>query len=43
MDVRANSQGLPAKMDEKQWAETEAQEALPEHEEELLHCVGDCD
>lgn len=24
----------------RQWAETDAQEAPPEHEEELLYCAG---
>ena len=43
MGIRANPQGVPAKMDDKQWTETEAQEVPHEHEEELLHCVGDSD
>lgn len=25
----------------RQWAETDAQEAPPEHEEELIYCAGD--
>ena len=29
------------RQDKGQWAQTEAQEVLSEHEEELLHCEGD--